>query len=158
MTLETCYFNINSTDFPLLPLNTIFFFYCELQLTEQDYKVSWGVCSLTTEQLELRHRPRTNLLLSGIFGQRLLPEILSPCYWSLCTWTVGGLQRQVVFQSLKKSSQVWHKDLMKKCDARTTNKYIRTLFNISVIDKRERYSCDKHIFSHLNKLFLHNIL
>lgn len=44
MTLETCYFNINSTDFPLLPLNTIFF-YCELQLTEQDYKVSWGVCS-----------------------------------------------------------------------------------------------------------------
>lgn len=25
MTLETCYFNINSTDFPLLPLNTIFF-------------------------------------------------------------------------------------------------------------------------------------
>lgn len=39
MTLETCYFNINSTDFPLLPLNTNFF-YCELQLTEQDYKVS----------------------------------------------------------------------------------------------------------------------
>lgn len=62
------------------------------------------------------------------------------------------------FSLLKKSSQIWHKDLMKKCDARTTNKYIRTLFNMSVIDKRERYSCDKHIFSHLNKLFLQNIL
>lgn len=63
-----------------------------------------------------------------------------------------------VSASLKKSSQVCHKDLIKKCDARNINKCSKTLFNIFVIDKRECYSSDKHIFSHLNKLFLLKIL